>query len=107
MVLMLMPPSHRLRVGQLPHSYATNTWTCSHYEWLMVWAHRFTEVPGDVVTGEGGRCSVFFDNQLYDNVKCGRKGVTSRSWPKPKLKINFHSNNVRTYLTPFLKHSDF
>lgn len=48
------------------------------------------------MTQVGARCSVLFGNRFYDNVKCARKGVTSLAWPKPKIKINFHNNNVRT-----------
>lgn len=57
---------------------------------IMEW---FTEQPRNVTTTGGATCSVFFGNQLYDNVQCARKGVTSLQWPKPKLKINFHKDN--------------
>ncbi len=55
---------------------------------------RFTDDAPSVTTLKGAHCSVFFQNQLYDNVGCSRKGVTSLSWPKPKLKINFKKDNV-------------
>lgn len=37
-------------------------------------------------TGANGS-SVYFLGRFYDNVLVRRKGVTSLSWPKPKLKF--------------------
>ena len=67
------------------------------HPWRIV--HRFSPKQDALVTQRGAQCSVFFDNQFYDNVKCARKGVTSLAWPKPKLKINFHKDHVRDGIT--------
>ena len=67
------------------------------HQWCMV--HRFSPKQDALVTQRGAQCSVFFNKQFYDNVKCARKGVTSLAWPKPKLKINFHKDHVRHGVT--------
>lgn len=59
---------------------------------------RFSPDPSALVTQKGSRCSVLFNNNFYDNLECSRKGVTSLAWPKPKLKLNFHEDNVSSAL---------
>ncbi|GMH43301.1 hypothetical protein BSKO_11223 [Bryopsis sp. KO-2023] len=49
----------------------------------------FTSDPEQAITVEGFRGSVFFNGVLYDNVFTRRRGVTSLSWPKPKIKFDF------------------
>ena len=48
-----------------------------------------------MVTLAGARCSVLFKDRFYDNLSCGRKGITTLSWPKPKIKFDFKADNVR------------
>jgi len=37
----------------------------------------------------GARGSLFYDGRLYDNVSTRRRGQTTMSWKKPKLKVDF------------------
>ena len=56
---------------------------------------RFSPNAASLVTQVGAPCSIFFNKRFYDNTVCARKGVTTLAWPKPKLKFNFHKDNVR------------
>lgn len=49
---------------------------------------RHTADPTGSMTKVGANgSSVYFLGRFYDNVFVRRKGVTSLSWPKPKLKF--------------------
>lgn len=47
-------------------------------------------------TGANGS-SIYFLGRFYDNVFVRRKGVTSLSWPKPKLKFELPSSVSRVF----------
>jgi hypothetical protein len=49
---------------------------------------RFTENPAASTTQQGFPGSLSFNGVFYDNVKGQRRGVTSMSWAKPKLKFD-------------------
>jgi hypothetical protein len=51
-------------------------------------AHRFTDNPAAATTTTGHPGSLAFKGRFYDNVLGQRKGVTSLSWAKPKLKFD-------------------
>ncbi|MAG57187.1 MAG: hypothetical protein CMJ83_12915 [Planctomycetes bacterium] len=46
--------------------------------------------PSQANTGSGGRCSVSFLGQFYDNVFVRRRGNSSTGWPKKSLKFDFN-----------------
>lgn len=54
-----------------------------------VWLTRFTDDPSASISETGFRGSLFFRGKMYDNVFTRRRGVTSLSWPKPKIKFDF------------------
>ena len=62
---------------------------------------RFTDdiTKSTSKTGQNGS-AVYFLGRFYDNLFVRRKGVTSLSWPKPKLKFKL-SDNVRDSLSLF------
>lgn len=51
--------------------------------------HWFTSNPKEATSVEGFRGSLFYRGKFYDNVFTRRRGVTSLTWPKPKLKFDF------------------
>ncbi|QDZ17642.1 spore coat protein CotH [Chloropicon primus] len=51
--------------------------------------HLFSANAGAATSQKGGVASVFYDNRFYDNVKTRRRGQTTISWEKPKLKLDF------------------
>ena len=55
--------------------------------------HRWTESPAEAVSLRGldGGSSVWFKGRFYPNVSTRKRGRTSMSWPKPKLKFDFPS----------------
>lgn len=45
--------------------------------------------PQAPMSGSGvSGCSLWLDGDFWDNLKVGQRGATSRSWPKPKVKID-------------------
>ena len=49
---------------------------------------RFTPSPEEALTEKGARLgSLFYRGRFYDGVGTRRRGVTSLSHPKPKLKF--------------------
>lgn len=48
---------------------------------------RFTDNMAAATTTQGHPSSISFNGVLYDNVATSRRGVTSLSWAKPKLKF--------------------
>lgn len=49
---------------------------------------RFTDNAAASATVAGHPGSISFNGVFYDNVFGARRGVTSQSWPKPKLKFD-------------------
>lgn len=55
---------------------------------VVACASRFTDDPAGSGTTNGAPGSaVYYLGRFYDNIFVKRKGVTSLSWPKPKLKF--------------------
>ena len=51
--------------------------------------HFFAANALAATSEKGGVASIYYDNRFYDNVKTRRRGQTTMSWDKPKLKIDF------------------
>ena len=51
--------------------------------------HFFSANQNAATSQKGGVVSVFYDNRFYDNVKTRRRGQTTITWDKPKLKVDF------------------
>lgn len=73
--------------------------------WSCVW-HRFAENPyaAQNTTGSNGTAIYFLDH-FYDNVFVRRKGVTSLSWAKPKLKFKFNKKVIAVFQVQLRLHS--
>ena len=55
--------------------------------------YRYTADPtGSMAKSGANGSSIYFLDRFYDNVFVRRKGVTSLSWPKPKLKFELLKN---------------
>jgi hypothetical protein len=52
--------------------------------------HWFIENPQAANTDAGTRCSLFYDEQFYDNVLINLHGQSSRGFPKKSYDIDFH-----------------
>ena len=51
--------------------------------------HIFSANANAATSQKGGVASVFYDDRFYDNVKTRRRGQTTITWEKPKLKMDF------------------
>eukprot|EP01025_Chloroclados_australasicus_P013026 TRINITY_DN1620_c0_g1_i5.p1 TRINITY_DN1620_c0_g1~~TRINITY_DN1620_c0_g1_i5.p1 ORF type:complete len:1023 (+),score=138.19 TRINITY_DN1620_c0_g1_i5:371-3439(+) len=49
----------------------------------------FVQDPMGAISVEGSRSSLFYNGYLYDNVFTRRRGMTTLTWPKPKIKFDF------------------
>ena len=61
-----------------PFPYPCNWRCCCRYCQDSKAPYAKTPVPG---------CSLWFNGTFYDNVALRRRGATSLSWPKPKIKV--------------------
>ena len=52
--------------------------------------HWFVENPQAANTPVGTRCSLWFDGEFYDNVRCNARGGSSQVWPKKSYKFDFN-----------------
>ncbi len=77
-----------------------STWTSS-----LPALHWFVESPGAAGNPNGTRCSVFWDNILYDNLLVRPRGGSSTWWPKKNFKFDFNPE-FRLRIDPDLRKVD-
>ncbi len=58
----------------------------------------FVQDPAAAETATGTRCSLFYQDELYDNVFVRIRGGTARGWPKKSFKFEMNEDH------PFLLH---
>ncbi len=59
---------------------------------LPVW-EWFVENPSAATTEAGTRCSLWVEDQFYDNVKVKRRGASSAGYPRKSFKFDFNPNH--------------
>jgi hypothetical protein len=57
------------------------------YYWFI---QNSTAANGDA----GSRASLYYDGELYDNIKVSLEGQSSRSWAKKSYKFDFHQDHL-------------
>ncbi|HWB04418.1 MAG TPA: lamin tail domain-containing protein [Verrucomicrobiales bacterium] len=55
--------------------------------------YRFVQTPGSIDNDPGTRCSIFLNNEFFDNCGVRIRGFTSRGWPKKSHKIEGNSGH--------------
>eukprot|EP00884_Botryococcus_braunii_P015668 jgi/Botrbrau1/2785/Bobra.0164s0062.1 len=83
------PPANSSKDGRLYYGTVIRDPSVSGSLPIMYW---FTNEPTRSTTQDGANGSaVYFLDRFYDNLFVKRKGVTSLSWPKPKLKFSMNT----------------
>ena len=79
----------RVKAVGYPQYYGTVVNSRNEGKTNLPMMHFFSANEYNAMSQNGGVAQVFYDGRFYDNVKTRRRGQTTITWEKPKLKLDF------------------